>query len=136
VNFVLLLVKHQLRVAGHGTLSLDGQRATALPGGNFSGELAVGSLTLLGHGIGGYDATFPVNVRVGEPAALAAPIRASQSGSVAAGKRCRPAVLHIHKPGMPVSVDGAMKVVTNRGVLETVLSTGVHSIVTGKIRAR
>ncbi|MCU1224426.1 MAG: serine/threonine protein kinase [Edaphobacter sp.] len=132
VNFALLPVSQQLRVAGQGTLSLDGQRATALRGGTFSGELAAGSHTLHWRGKGGYDATFQVDVRDGEPATLAAPIRASQSGSALLVSVVAQQAHVYTSPAMPVSVDGAMKGVTNRGGLEMALPTGLHTIVAGK----
>jgi serine/threonine protein kinase len=132
VNFVLLPVSQQLRVIGRGRLSVDGQRAAALPGGTFSDELAAGSHTLHWRGKGGYDATFLVNVRDDGPATLTAPIRAGQSGSaMLVSVAAQQARVYTTSP-MPISIDGVMKGMTNKDGLEVALPTGLHTVVARK----
>ncbi|MDE1178241.1 MAG: protein kinase [Edaphobacter sp.] len=132
INFALRPLSQQLRIAGRGTLSLDGGSAAALPMGVFSGELAAGRHTLHWRGRGGYDATFEVNVSDGAPATLTAPIHASQSGaalvvSVAAQQA------HVYtNPAMSVIVDGDAKGIANGSGLDTPLSAGLHTIIARK----
>src|SRR6185437_377990 len=132
VNFALVPLSQQLRVAGRGTLSLDGGSASALPMGAFSDELSAGSHTLHWRGRGGYDATFQVNVRDGEPAALAAPIHASQLGSALLVSVASGQARVYTNPAMPVTIDGVAKGIVNNDGLETTLAPGRHTIVAGK----
>lgn len=132
INFVLRPLGQQLRIAGRGTLSLDGGPATALPMGAFSGELAAGNHTLHWHGRGGYDATFHVNVSDGVPATLAAPIHAVQSGSVLVVSIASEQAHLYTSPAMSVTIDGAAKGITNSSGLATALPAGGHTIVARK----
>ncbi len=132
INFALRPLSQQLRVAGRGTLSLDGGPAVALPMGVFSGELAAGNHTLHWRGRGGYDATFQVNVSDGAPATLAAPIHASQSGA-ALLVSVDSQQAHVYtSPAMSIMVDGAAKGITNSNGLDVGLPAGLHTIVAKK----
>ncbi|WP_165419986.1 protein kinase domain-containing protein [Edaphobacter modestus] len=132
INFALRPLSQQLRVAGRGTLSLDGAPAVALPMGAFSGELAAGNHTLHWRGRGGYDATFQVNVSDGAPAILAAPIHASQSGSALLVSIASQQAHVYTSPAMSVTVDGAARGITNSSGLDTALPAGLHTIVARK----
>jgi serine/threonine-protein kinase len=132
LTFVLTPITQQLRVVGDGTLSLNGGPAETLPTGVFSGELSPGKHALHWTGRSGYDATFQVNVRDGQPATLDGPVRAARPGHAllvsVASQRAR----IYTTSSMPVQVDGIPSGTADGRGLELHLSNGLHTVTAGK----
>jgi serine/threonine-protein kinase len=132
VNFALRPASQQLRVVGNGSLSVNGEPATPLSMGMFTGELSAGNDTLHWIGRGGYDATFHVDVQDGKPANLVGPAHAGSNGAALLVSVASQQAKIYTTTAMPLVVDGAAHGEADFDGVDIDLPRGVHTIVAGK----
>ena len=131
-SFTLVREIQQLRVLGHGSLSLNGGPATPIPMGVFWGELPSGEHALHWIGKGGYDVTFDLDVQDGKPAALVSQTPATQSGAALLVSVASQQARVYTNSAMPIVVDGAARGTADSSGLEVEMPAGSHTIIAGK----